>query len=255
MARSQDIDNILRNWAYKPGTISARRVRAGSGREVLQMRVEMGILQMETRGRPDGQRPQGADTYLDWLIQRQAADGDEFELSEDDCVEMDREFLQFYHRRICWLALRDFGKAVSDADHTLALMDFASRFSPSEEWTTAHEQYRPFVLFHRTQAASLRALEDLGAERAIEEINLGLEQIRAVFQAQEFEHEYDEDEQVSQLVQLKQWLHDEYQVGPTLQERLAEAVKAEQYELAAELRDQIARGIAPKPRRKRSPES
>jgi protein-arginine kinase activator protein McsA len=42
-------------------------------------------------------------------------------------------------------------------------------------------------------------------------------------------------------VRLKEWLREEYHVGQTLEEQLAEAVAAEQYERAAQLRDQIAR--------------
>ena len=47
-------------------------------------------------------------------------------MSEEQCVELDCEFVQYYHRRMCWLALRDFALAVIDADHTLAMMDFAA---------------------------------------------------------------------------------------------------------------------------------
>ena len=257
MARSQDIDAILRGWPYSAGTISARRVRAANGREVLQMRVEMGVLQMEVTGRPDGQRPGGADTYLERLLQRQTEEQDAFRLSEEDCLEMDREFLQYYHRRICWLALRDFGRAVDDADHTLALMDFAAAHSPNEEWTVSHEQYRSFVLFHRTQAAALAALEENGPgpEVAIEEINRGLDQIRALYEdqppAEESDQQdpsFDDDRQVAQLVQLKEWLREEYHVGRTLEEQLADAVAAEEYERAAGLRDQIARRLRKRPK-------
>ena len=57
MAPRNDIDRILQQWAFEPGEISARIIRAADGREVLQMRVELGVLQLETKGRPDGQRP------------------------------------------------------------------------------------------------------------------------------------------------------------------------------------------------------
>ena len=78
---------------------------------------------------------------------------DENRCRKEQCREADREFVQYYHRRLCWLAMREFSKAMHDADHTLLLMDFCRDHSPDEEWTMSHEQYRPFVLFHRTQAA------------------------------------------------------------------------------------------------------
>lgn len=241
MSDNHDIDHILNEWPHQSGVISARLVRAGDGREVVQMRVEMGVLQMEAQGRPDGEHPEGADTYLDALIRLSFGRDDGFELTEKQCFEVDREFMQFYHRRICWLALREFGRAIDDADHTLALMDFAAQHASDSDWGLSHEQYRPFVLFHRTQAAALDVLQADGAEAAIETINHGLQSIRDVFSAVEAEEEFEEDELVGQLVELKESLRDEYHVGPTLAEQLSEAVANEEYERAAELRDRMAR--------------
>ena len=64
--------------------------------------------------------------------------------------------------------------------------------------------------------------------------------MRSVFEEHEAEEEFDQDEMVLQLIKLRDSLKDEY-IGPTLQERLAEAVQTEQYELAAKLRDELAR--------------
>jgi hypothetical protein len=241
MPTHPDIDAVLRSWPYRPGTISARKIRARNGRrELLQMRIEMGVLQMETSGRPDGARPEGFATYLD-LLQSRAEDAGGGALSDDDCVEMDREFLQYYHRRICWLALREFPRAVEDADHTLALMDYARGHSPGNQWTESHEQYRGFVLFHRTQAATLAALEIQGAAAAIKELQGGLARLRSLHAARGRAEPFEEDQQVAQLLELADWLRRQHDHPATLEEQLAEAVAAEQYELAAKLRDQIAR--------------
>lgn len=241
MAKRQDIDFLLKNWAYEPGEVNARLVKASDGREVLQMRVEMGVLQLEVSRRPDGERPGGAETYFDLLLGMAIHEGDSFVLSEEQCQEADREFVQFYHRRICWLSLREFHRAVRDADHSLAFMDFVKKCSPTDEWTLSHEQYRPFILFHRTQAAALSLLEDSKPEAAIEEINNGLNRIRAFFEEYEVDEQFDEDEMVQRLRELKESLRDHYRVGRTLNERLEDAIAAEEYELAARLRDEIAK--------------
>ena len=182
MAQNQDIDFILGDWRYQPGVIRARIVRAAGRRKVLQMRIELGLLQMEFTGRPDGERPGDKETYLE-LLQSQFSDDADLpqQLTDEQCFEIDREFVQYYHRRICCLALREFDRAVADADHTLALMDFVAVHSPNEEWTASHERYRPFVHFHRTQALALAVLERSGPEPAIEEINSGLEAMRQIF--------------------------------------------------------------------------
>jgi len=237
--KSKDIDAVLKDWPYSPGDVSVRVVKAAGGREVLQMRVDLGVLQLETAGRPDGERPGGDETYLDHLIGQSFHEPPDFSLTEDQCDEVDREFIQYYHRRICWLALRRFDLAVKDADHTLTLMDFVKRHAPDEDWMMSHEQYRPFVLFHRTQAAALEKLEASDAESAISEINRGLENLHAVFEEYDVEERFEEDEMVGRLRELRESLRNQFNVGKTLTERLSEAVAAEEYEQAAKLRDEI----------------
>jgi hypothetical protein len=241
MPDPQDIDVLLTEWPFQPGVISARLIHAGDGREVMQMRIEMGVLQMEIAGRPDGEHPGGFETYLDYLNSLILHAGEAFMLGEEQCMQINREFVQFYHRRICCLALREFRRAVEDADYTLALMDFVVNWSGDREYTLSHEQFRPFVMFHRIQAGALAALQESGAEAAIEEINGGLEQLRQLFVKLEAEEQYDQDELVSQLMQMKESLRQEYKVGKTLHEQLADAVSAEEYERAAKIRDEIAK--------------
>ncbi|MEN6458739.1 MAG: UvrB/UvrC motif-containing protein [Thermoguttaceae bacterium] len=239
--KGHDIDFILHGWPFKPGVIAARLIRAADDREVLQMRVEMGVLQMELTGRPDGEHPGGTDNCLQWLGDLARVQGESFLLDQSQCLEIDREFLQFYHRRICCLALRQFARAMADADYLLALTDFLAAHSPDPQWTMSHEQYRPLVLFHRIQAAAMVALEATDAEAAIEVIHQGLEQLRDVFIRFGAEEQFEQDELVSQLNAMKESLRQEYKVGKTLAEQLADAVAGEEYERAARLRDEIAR--------------
>jgi hypothetical protein len=203
------------------------------GRDVIQMRIEMGLLQLEVVGRPDGSRPGGHATYYDLLVEEAHREPDMI-MTEGQCAEADREFVQFYHRRICWLALREFDKAMQDADHTLALMDFCRDHSPDEAWTMTHEQYRPFVLFHRTQSATLQALEEEDAEGAIEAVNLGLNGLNELCE------DVEDNELVARLVELRESVREKFAVGRTLREQLSDAIASEQYELAAQLRDRLA---------------
>ena len=163
-------------------------------------------------------------------------------LTEEQCLEIDREFLQFYHRRICCLALREFDRAVADADHTLALMDFVAAHSPDAQWTALaralpavrafppHPGGGPGRLWsgpgprrpsrRSTPAWSSSARSSpAGGRRAV--------RARTKWSAQ--------------LEELKESLRKEYHVGRTLAEQLADAVAAEEYERAARLRDEIAR--------------
>lgn len=241
---NQDIDTALQGWDYKPGMVQARMVEADDGRKVIQMRVDLGILQLETVGRPDGAQPHGEASYFEYLQeQARIADraGQAFVLSEEQCQEADREFVQFYHRRICWLALRNYGRAVADADHTLDFMDFVRDHSPGEDYTQAHEQYRGFVVFHRTQAAAALAVEQNNPEAGIDEIRAGLEKLRAFFAEFGVEDQMEEDGMVQRLREMDQSLRDTHKIEATLQEQLEQAVANEEYEAAARLRDALRR--------------
>jgi hypothetical protein len=247
MAEPPHLDHIFREWPYDPNAISVRMVPGDDGREVIQLRLDMGLLQLEPAGRPDGEKPEGFETYFDALKAKKAkvAEGEEYTLGEEECEAADREFLQFHRRRICWIALREYVRAVQDADHTLALMDFCRDHSPDDEWTISHEQSRTYVLFHRTQASALSELESNGGggpEGAIVQLNAGLDRIKAVFAAYDAEEEYEEDELVQRLIELRESLREQYAVGRTLDEQLHDAIKSEQYELAARLRDEISKG-------------
>src|SRR6266849_8969365 len=241
---SQDIDEALRGWEVKAGTVQARQVEAADGRQVLQMRLDLGIVQMETDDRPDGARPHGFPTYFRYLLfqaEEKGRQGDRFVLNEEQCLEADREFIQFYHRRICWMALENFRRAVADADHTLAFMDFVRDHSPNEEYTQAHEQYRGFVLFHRIEAAAALQVQQNRPEVAIDEITGGLDKLQAFFAAHHAEEQMEENPMVQQLRKMEKALREKHGIETTLREQLAQAVANEQYEVAAKLRDALRR--------------
>jgi hypothetical protein len=240
MSSEQNLDHLLAEWPFEPDALCVRLVKGADGRNVIQLRIDLGILQLETLGRPDGLQPEGHDTLLDLLIAREIEDPD-LDLDEETCIEIDREFVQFYHRRVAWLRLQRFDLAVRDADHTLALMDFCKEHSPCEDWSLQHEQHRPFVLFHRSQAAALNAIEKQNPEQAIAEINEGLELIEDCFFDLGWEDGFETDELVERLINLRESLRNDFAIGKSLKEQLAEAVEHEQYELAAQLRDEMAR--------------
>jgi hypothetical protein len=89
------------------------------------------------------------------------------------------------------------------------------------------------------QAAALAALQDGGPEGAIAEINAGLARFRDLFARYDAEEQYSGDELVRRLEEMREGVRRRYEVGDTLDEQLAAAVRAENYELAAEIRDRI----------------
>ena len=233
------LDHLLSNWAFSPGQVLVRQIQGQDGRELLQMRIDMGILQLETKGRPDGVMPEGHDSYYDYLVALAVDEGESFQLDNTRCMQIDREFYQFYHRRICWLTLKKYAEAVEDARHTLALMDFSTSYAPDHEWAALHEQYRPFVLFHKIQASALLGLEEDNPQAAAKIIDDGLQMLAEIFEKHDASEFFDEDGFVVKLRGMRDSIIEHYELGPSLSEQLAEAIAAEQYELAAELRDRM----------------
>lgn len=237
---NHSLDPIIEGWAFDPTAPTARKSEGDDGRPVLLLRVDLGVLQLETTGRPDGSRPYDKASMLEWILHREQNVDAEFALSTEECFDVDREFSQFYHRRIAWIALREYANAAADAKHTLSLMDACLRHAPDEEWAISHEQHRPFVLFHQAQAHALQRVEEQGEpSAAIEELNRGIESIRAFYEEHELEQDFDEDELVHRLVHARESLREKYDLGKTLPEQLADAIANEQFELAARLRDRI----------------
>jgi hypothetical protein len=249
----RDLDDVIQGWPFdpEPGEVLAREVRARDGRSLLQIRVELGVLQLEVAGRPDGTRPHGFATYLDYLRYCAASRGlnpggkaPPWSMDEEHCSGADREFIQFYHRRMAWLSLRRYEKAILDADHTLALMDFVRRHGTEEDYVRSHEQFRGLVQFHRSQAQALLAIERRRPEEAIDALREGVERLIAHQRSWWDVRDADAGDSpnpslVEQLRMFEQEIRKNYAVEKTLREQLDEAVAREDYEQAARLRDLI----------------
>ena len=66
----QDISRLLQEWPYESGKIVARMVPAAEGPPKVQVRLDLGIIQMNADGRPDGSKPFGFESVLDYLEAR-----------------------------------------------------------------------------------------------------------------------------------------------------------------------------------------
>jgi hypothetical protein len=248
----RDIDEALQGWPYDAGTngVIAREVRTREGRMVIQVRQELGILQMEIDGRPDGARPHGFRSYLDYLRYRAAERSatpkrrtTTWRLANEHCREIDREISQYYHRRMAWLALQKYDRMLADAEHSLALLDLIARHCDDEEFLASHDRFRGLVLFHRTQARAALALERRRPEEAIDAVREGTEQIRRLqdlwVENHEEELETPNPALLEQLERIEEEIRRCFEVGQTLREQLDDAIAHEDYERAARLRDAL----------------
>ena len=244
---NQDIDFILQDWEYKPG-IQPRLVQTDTGRQVIQMRVELGVLQIEIVGRPDGARPHGFPTYFQYL-QDQARiaqkTGQTFVLSEEQCQEADREFVQFYHRRMCWLQRADMPGPWPMPIIRSASWTSWPVHSPSDEYLQAHEQYRGFVLFPADPGGGRPGSrkETPGTEPSMRSAT-GLESLLCVLlPATNWRSRWKRTAWCAAPPCFEGAFRNQYQIKATLEEQLQEAIADKDYERAARLRAALKNGI------------
>ncbi len=243
-----DISKLLDEWDYTgPDKLIVRKVKGEDGQTRIQMRVDLGILQMEWSDRPDGKRPHGKpsllDQYLEQLEKLKAEKGPDAQLnlSHEACVSLRSESLQFYYRRICMFELEAFHEAGKDAEHNLQIMDIVRTHAENDDDRLSFEQYRPFVIMHRTRARSLVATGAGNIEQALHHIEEGIDEIEIFFRS------YDRDDLVKESQELKilrDMAEEIRKQQPRSEEdqlraELTEAVENEEFERAAEIRDEL----------------
>ncbi len=243
---SQDISSIIAGWDFTPDEIQVRTIVADDGTERIQMRVDLGLLQMMMTGRPDGQRPHGFESLLEYYESVQeaaAAAGNDFALDHDDCSALMREGLQYYHRYLAAFHLQKYDLVSRDTERNLRLFRFAVAHAARQRDKLEFDQYRPYVTMMLARARAHEALIRSDYPGALEKIDEGVGRIR------QFLREYQREEQESDCAEigfLLRWRRDLERERPAspidhMEHQLELAVAREDYEEAARLRDQIKR--------------
>jgi hypothetical protein len=243
-----DISHLLEKWDYQPGQVVVRKFKGKDGTQKIQLRVDLGLLQMNAEGRPDGKQPFGQPSLFDFYQTKlykhlSSHDGsdEEFKLKSEDCSRLQLEALQYHHRYICLLQLADYAGVIRDAERNLAVFNFVGKHADSEELAWSLKQFQPQLLMILTRARAMQSLENNDYGVAIEQVEQGLEDIRNFYR----EHSRAElIEQSGEVQSLESWLAEIRANKPLsarekLERALSEAVKREDYEKAARVRDAL----------------
>lgn len=270
-----DLSALLRDWPYEPGQLNVRLVDGEDGKPKVQMRVDLGILQMEVFGRPDGQQPEGRESLLEYHEMRidDALDGgggnggaeadaggpseamvgeaDDAEeeaslpedaiLTNDDCRQLREEAVQYYHRYISLLVLGDYDGVVRDTSRNMRVIDLCEQYAEEEEDREMLEQFRPFIAMMRTRALASQMLSMDEPAAALVLIDVGINEVREIYQAADRLEAFEDSHEAQLLRGMRAELAKKLPASQRseLKRRLEEALKAENYELAAILRDEL----------------
>jgi UvrB/uvrC motif len=238
-----DLNNLLDGWPHEPGQVKARKILGRDGREKIQLRIDLGLIQMELHGRPDGHRPNGFESLLQYHQARAASksDGQIYSLSEAEVIALQQEGVQYYHRYLSLFQLRDFHNVIRDTERNLEMFDFVGEHCSDEDSKWTLEQFRPYVTMMNTRARASLELQEGNTLEAVKFIEAGKEKIEAFYRAI---GQAEWIESSNELAFLSEWLKEIRDAQPLtpleiMERDLQLAIAAEAYERAAELRDAI----------------
>lgn len=243
-----DISHILEQWDYQPGQVVVRKFMGKDKREKIQLRVDLGVLQMNAEGRPDGKRPFGYVSLFEYhqaRLYKHLADhggsADDFKLAAEDCAKIQLEALQYHHRYICLLQLEDYAGVIRDAERNLAVFEFVEKHAENGEMSWALRQFQPQLLLILTRARGAQALKTDDYTEAVRQIELGLEKLRTFWRESSGDGNTEDG---PEAVSLEEWLEEIRAKRPLskrerLEKALTEAVRREDYERAARVRDEL----------------
>lgn len=243
-----DLRQLLCGWEYEPGKISVRKIIGLDGREKVQTRVDLGLLQFEFRGRPDGTRPHGFESLLDYheaRLREHVRDhgGDDgFRLSAPECEELRHESHLYYQRYLSLFVLEEYAGVERDTSRTLRAYDFCRRYAAEPRDREALETQRPYVVMMLVRSRAYQALDECRYEAALALVDNGLSEVRELCAGVEPDADADERQELRVLVALRnEVLESMPENAPSrLRWQLEMALAVEDYERAAELRNRLA---------------
>ncbi|MBC8243331.1 MAG: UvrB/UvrC motif-containing protein [Verrucomicrobia bacterium] len=249
-----DISKVLENWDYRLGRVDARRVKGEGGVDKLQLRIDLGLLQMNAQFRPDGKRPFGHPTLLDHFLirlerhrEKHGGEDDDFSINPDECAKLQQEAIQYHHRSICNFELEDYEAVERDTEHILELLDFVQDYAVEEEIGQSFQQFRPQTIMMQIRAIGTELIAENNYNAAIDEITDAIEELNQFYTEMGREELVDSSMEVHSL---REWLKDVEKEaaekkpmtqGEKLQHKLNKAIEREDYEAAAKLRDQLTK--------------
>ncbi len=246
-----DLDYIIVDWPHREDEVSARLVRGSDNVEFLQLRIEMGVMQMRVDGRPDGERYHGLPTAQAHIRHELKLAGGG--VAAHDWQELIREIGQFNYRRIAFggaadgfLAANDAAEAVrmlsgaiSDIDFCLASTEMLSDHR-GEAVLLDDESLEPTLLFNRGRHAVQRLVAMNRNEAAIDAADDAIAALNDFLAARGVEaDERESDPGITHLRVISQRLRSDLGITKTLRERMDEAIAAEDFAEAARLRDEM----------------
>lgn len=245
MSQSADLRSVLQAWPYDPDA-DARVISGEDGREILQVRTPLGIEQYEMEGRPDGARPHGVESALEYQIQelekaKAAGQEADFELDHQDCSELFNEGTLYYFRYVRLFQLKDWARTMRDTSRNIRAFDLIHRYAKREEDQQFLEKWRPYIIRVNASAAVMLQLENRAYDKAGEITHQALDAIEALPELDDETFKFERERSLTALRELASQIEKNRPLSELerLEHQLRRAIDRQEFEHAARLRDRI----------------
>jgi tetratricopeptide (TPR) repeat protein len=248
-----DMSIITKDWPYDEHeeANNVRKIMGVDGAMKMQVRLRNGVVQWSVEGRPDGREPYGYETMLEFAREALALEMSDVISPEDlldpNIVEELMEELYDYCKRCRALFLfGDYRRALEDVSHGLAILDFVRERVSDPQIVFEYDNYRPSLLANRAQTEMLVHLRADRPREALHALNEGIDEIEDFYIEYELDQELEDCSERQVLIDLRRSLREKHNVPLTDRELLHSlkveqqiAIRSENYEMAARLRDKI----------------
>jgi tetratricopeptide (TPR) repeat protein len=245
---SRDIGSLLSEWEYDPFN-HVRKIVGDDAKEKIQVRTELGILQMEVDGRPDRRQPYGKESLLDYYegqlrkhISKFGSD-EGFSLDGEACEELRDEGLLYYRRYVLFFGLGDYRRTIRDTDRNTRLFDFLWKYAKDKSDASALEQYRPYIIRMNASARFLRDVQFRDYDSALKHVEVAIDKIEKLPPMDDPTFQFEKQRSIEVLRGMLKEIRAKKPISriDLLMRELAKAVDEERFEDAARLRDEIGK--------------
>ena len=246
-----DITDLLESWEYDPES-NVRKIEGADGVAKIQVRVDQGafqgILQLNLDGRPDGRRPHDNDFALDHYTEalkdhRDSHGGSDqdFGLDREVCKELFDESARIYGRYVFLLQIKEYRRVVRDTERNMALFRFVNRYAAHEDDRSNLQKWWPYILRIDATARAMLAVDEEDFDGAIGRLCGARQKIENLDDVDVEEFHAERERSVQAIDELVEELSGRRPLSEKerLRQELETAVSREEFERAAELRDQL----------------
>lgn len=244
---SLDLHELMDGWTGANGELNARSITGHDGAELIQLRVDLGVLQMFPDDRPDGTRYHGMSSVLDH-VRHELRFGRG--VDHEAWKELHRELGQLNYRRLALGSIgedllsrdeletgrRQLERALRDIEACFEIIRILEKHCAN---ATVNATFAPTLLFNRARLLARLRLAEGRVDDAIQAAEGGARELSGSLNQLGLESEEGEDQGVIYLRQVGRRMRERYNVQQTLYEQLEQALENEDFELAARIRDQI----------------